>query len=423
MVRRAPICTSVGGAAAAMALRVKTTGIIDSGAHRGDEALTDVNLCDFYIVGNFAFLDCANVVRVDMSSPQCGLKYINQGTFKGCTALQDVLFPAALEQIHKEAFASCGRIAAIVLPESLRVVGEDAFRDCRSLAGVTMSNNVSCAGTAFKNCADCLCIQRTGVAPSRTLKGVGATDLQIETVANLLKDKSGYTALLDYIKTPEFLNSDAARNGFHDHLALAISAHTCSKAKGAGPGVYLREQLGRLKNPHDAYSSTGLETTPEYYRLLAVLLDSIESEPWDTPPEAEDPPVAAAAPPPPEAGDPSVAAAAPPPQVAKNPLPAKWVKVGDEVLHRGDKDPYRVVKIEDRPPDADGIEIMISRNGDVKHTFQRFVQPVPPRQPRLSLPPVADCWSRYNARLSASTAPMPAFSWKQYDLDQAIMAA
>ena len=421
-----------------MALRVKTTGIIDSEAHRGDEALTDVNLGDFYIVGNFAFLDCANVVRVDMSSPQCGLKYINQGTFKGCSALQDVLFPAALEQIHKEAFSGCGRIAAIVLPESLRVVGEDAFRDCRSLAGVTMSNNVSCAGTAFKNCADCLCIQRTGVAPSRTLKGVGATDLQIETVANLLKDKSGYTALLDYIKTPEFLNSDTARNGFHDHLALAISAHTCSKAKGAGPGVYLREQLGRLKNPHDAYSGTGLETTPEYYRLLAVLLDSIESEPWDTPPEAEDPPVAAAAPPPPEAGDPSVAAAAPPPpeagdpsvaaaapppQVAKNPLPTKWVKVGDEVVYQPDGAIYRVDAILPPDPEESDIEIVISQNGEERHTYQKSVRPVPPRQPRLSLPPVADCWSRYNARLSASTAPMPAFSWKQYDLDQAIMAA
>jgi hypothetical protein len=401
-----------------MALRVKTAGIIDSEAHRDDDDLIDVNLCDFYIVGKFAFSNCANVVRVDMSSPQCGLKYINQGTFKGCTALRDVLFPAALEEIHEEAFAGCGRIAAIVLPGSVRVVGNDAFRNCTSLAKVTMHKGVSCANTAFKDCARGLCIRRTGTAPSRTLKSVGATDLQIETITNLLKDTSGYTALLSYIKTPEFLSSDAAKRGFNDHLALAISAHTCSKGKGAGPGVYLREQLGRLKNPHDAYSGTGLLTTPEYYRLLAALLNNIESEPWDTPAKVEDPP--AAAPPPPED---AAVAAPPPPEVTKKPLPAVWVEVGDDVVYRPDGATYRVDAILPPDPEESDIEIVISQNGEERHTYQKSVRPVPSRPPRLSLPPAEDVWSRYDARLSASMVPPPPLSWKQYDLDQAVMAA
>ncbi len=61
-------------------------------------------------------------------------------TFNGCTNLESVILPAALQQMYYNAFMNCKSLKKITLPETLRTIGNNCFRGCTSLTEVTVES-------------------------------------------------------------------------------------------------------------------------------------------------------------------------------------------------------------------------------------------------------------------------------------------
>ena len=66
------------------------------------------------------------------------LSYIAGNSFKGCSALEDVILPDNVTDIYYHAFMECAALKAISLPQRLEFIGDDAFNGCTSLSEVTV---------------------------------------------------------------------------------------------------------------------------------------------------------------------------------------------------------------------------------------------------------------------------------------------
>ena len=58
-----------------------------------------------------------------------GIRVIEEGAFKGCSNLKQVIFPNTLREIGPSAFLSCGSLVTAALPKSLEQIGDYAFAD------------------------------------------------------------------------------------------------------------------------------------------------------------------------------------------------------------------------------------------------------------------------------------------------------
>ena len=79
---------------------------------------------------------------------------IQNTTFQGCTALQNVTFMEGnqMSSIGSSAFASCTSLTSIDIPAGVTVIEQNTFNNCHNLRNVTMGNAVTSIGiTAFYN--------------------------------------------------------------------------------------------------------------------------------------------------------------------------------------------------------------------------------------------------------------------------------
>ena len=79
---------------------------------------------------------------------------IQNTTFQGCTALQEVTFEAGnkITNIGVSAFTSCTSLPSIDIPAGVTVIEQGVFNGCRNLRSVTLGDAVtSIAGIAFYN--------------------------------------------------------------------------------------------------------------------------------------------------------------------------------------------------------------------------------------------------------------------------------
>lgn len=95
------------------------------------------------------------------------ISYIAGNSFKGCTALEDVILPDNITNIYYRAFMDCSAFKAITLPQRLEYIGDDAFNGCTALREVTVAasnpTDISLGDDAFAgvNLAEVtLCVPR-----------------------------------------------------------------------------------------------------------------------------------------------------------------------------------------------------------------------------------------------------------------------
>ena len=154
-------------------------------------------------IGDNAFLDCYNLIVVDLPST---LREIGSGAFKGCKSLEKIVLPASLESLGREAFKGCNLksikvepgneywyskgnclidkkdgtlllgckksvvpegissiadgafwecagLKSIVIPSGVVRIGNHAFRDCTGLKRVVIPGTVTCiSGWSFMGC-------------------------------------------------------------------------------------------------------------------------------------------------------------------------------------------------------------------------------------------------------------------------------
>lgn len=82
-----------------------------------------------------------------------GIKVIEDGAFKGCENLKQIIFPNTLREIGPTTFSSCRNLVTAALPRSLEQIGDYAFSDT-ALWQVELPQNLLWLGEGiYKGCS------------------------------------------------------------------------------------------------------------------------------------------------------------------------------------------------------------------------------------------------------------------------------
>ena len=109
------------------------------------------------IIGSYMFYNpdyspispCA-ISKINLPNSVTG---IEEGAFKSCTRLTDIIIPNSVTSIGPETFKSCTSLTDINIPNSVTSIGERAFSGCTSLTDINIPNSVTSIGElAFYNC-------------------------------------------------------------------------------------------------------------------------------------------------------------------------------------------------------------------------------------------------------------------------------
>lgn len=83
-----------------------------------------------------------------------GVTTLQNGSFAGCSSLNNVTFPQSLTTIGANAFSECSSLRDIVIPFGVNTLGAAAFSNCRQLRSVTINGNVrTLMAQTFENCS------------------------------------------------------------------------------------------------------------------------------------------------------------------------------------------------------------------------------------------------------------------------------
>ena len=108
--------------------------------------------------------DNPNVKKITFENPDTVIQNI---TFSGCTALEQVELPANLEEVPRSCFNGCESLQSVVIPESVKEIGSNAFLECTALESVTLPEGLETIGReAF---SDCTALQEVVIPDSVTL--------------------------------------------------------------------------------------------------------------------------------------------------------------------------------------------------------------------------------------------------------------
>ena len=104
-------------------------------------------------VSRYAFADCTKLSTVNVEAGS-RLAVLDEGTFKGCTALNSFEFPAAMTSVGVSAFADCTALSSVSFAEGGKTLafGANAFQNCTSLSTVSLPANVSKIPGVFAGC-------------------------------------------------------------------------------------------------------------------------------------------------------------------------------------------------------------------------------------------------------------------------------
>ena len=102
-------------------------------------------------VGNNAFFDCNNLVKVTLAD---SVTSIGSFAFMECDNLRVIKF-GKVSSIGPYAFKFCYSIQSLSLPDTLKFIGLEAFQGCKSLASLTIPSSVTeMQESVFSYCTD-----------------------------------------------------------------------------------------------------------------------------------------------------------------------------------------------------------------------------------------------------------------------------
>ena len=128
---------------------------INASAFYGCSALeSDIDIPNLTSIGTQAFRNCTSLKRiVNLGKLVTLTSYENQGTFAGCTSLEEVVLPQTVTSIGHNAFLGCTSLSQINLPDGLLSIGISAFGN-NGLLSTTIPNSITTIEKqAFWNCA------------------------------------------------------------------------------------------------------------------------------------------------------------------------------------------------------------------------------------------------------------------------------
>jgi hypothetical protein len=85
-----------------------------------------------------AFSGCSALRSIDLSGLSADAE-IGRSAFSGC-GLVEVALPAELRGIGERAFADCTSLTAVRLPQKLRSLGSEVFKGCTSLRALALGD-------------------------------------------------------------------------------------------------------------------------------------------------------------------------------------------------------------------------------------------------------------------------------------------
>lgn len=158
---------------------VKTIG---KGAFYECEILFEANLPDSIThIGEGAFYNCETLKQIKVPA---GVTEIAPSTYEGCTSAILATLPEGLTKIGSNAFAGC-TFGGILLPTSLKTVEQGAFRNCRNLTQIVFTNGFESLGAeSFQGCTALKSVQL-----SSTLSVLG--DRAFENCTGLTEIRGG----------------------------------------------------------------------------------------------------------------------------------------------------------------------------------------------------------------------------------------
>lgn len=134
-----------------------------------------------------------------------GIKVIEEGAFKDCENLKQIIFPNTLREIGPTAFSGCRNLVTAALPRNLEQVGDYAFSDT-ALWQVELPQNLLWLGEGvYKGCSKLSSIKfhkHLTEIPNEMFKNCMAMkkiDLPVGTAAIGREAFSGCTGLIDMI--------------------------------------------------------------------------------------------------------------------------------------------------------------------------------------------------------------------------------
>lgn len=110
----------------------------------GEEVYNVLGLQDFSCGGD------ENLTSVVIGAP---ISYLDEGFFRGCTALRSVELPEELQYIPNSFFEGCTALSSITIPEHVTEILTNAFGGCTSLSEVVVPASVNYVSVeAFSGC-------------------------------------------------------------------------------------------------------------------------------------------------------------------------------------------------------------------------------------------------------------------------------
>ena len=87
-------------------------------------------------IGENAFYDCSNLVKVDADRIVTEEFTLGQAAFRSCSSLENIRLPCGLKKIDSQTFADCTNLRSIRLPNTLNEIVSGSFENCNNLTDV-----------------------------------------------------------------------------------------------------------------------------------------------------------------------------------------------------------------------------------------------------------------------------------------------
>lgn len=121
--------------------------VIYDGAFYGCYQMTHISGKGIEKIYHSAFQDCSTLIDFDFPHLQyieddpVYLDYGENGTFQGCSSLQNVNLPIGFSYIGKTAFMDCANLESVFIPSTITHIGELAFSNCPKLSVISIGNS------------------------------------------------------------------------------------------------------------------------------------------------------------------------------------------------------------------------------------------------------------------------------------------
>lgn len=93
-------------------------------------------------IGDSAFDHCENLKSIDLSRYK-NFTIIDRAAFAGCTNLESVILPNAIQELGSSCFSGCKNLSKIELPNSITKIYGSAFSECSSLTSIKLPDKIT----------------------------------------------------------------------------------------------------------------------------------------------------------------------------------------------------------------------------------------------------------------------------------------